>query len=154
MSSRALSPVAGTVLLLVVTLILAGTLGTAALESAALREPTHAAISVTADAETDRLTFVHRAGDPLSVEDLVVRVEVDGTALAHQPPVPFFSATGFHPGPTGPFNSATNATWGPGGTASLELAGTNDPLLDSGDRVVVRLSLDGHLVAEVTTRAT
>jgi flagellin-like protein len=152
-SSRALSPVVGTVLLLVVTLVLAGAVGTLALDTTVPREPTRAALTVSADADADRLVLLHRSGDPLPVERLSVAVRVDGTPLDHQPPVPFFAATGFRPGPTGPFNSATNETWTPGERTGMELAGTNDPLLDPGDRVLVRVRLDGRLVAEVSTTA-
>ncbi|WP_227353114.1 type IV pilin [Haladaptatus salinisoli] len=153
MSNRALSPVVATVLLIVVTLVLAGTVGTVALESATLREPTQVAVDVSADADADRLTFVHRAGDPLSVDGLAVRVSVNGTPLERQPPIPFFSAAGFRPGPTGPFNSATNSSWSVGETASVELAGTNAPLFEPGDTVVVRISADGVLVVGVETIA-
>lgn len=153
MPSRALSPVVGTALLLVVTLVLAGTLGTVALESTSMRAPSHAAVAVSADADADRLTFVHRSGDSLPVDRLRVVVRVDGTPLAHQPPVPFFAAKGFRSGPTGPFNSATNETWDAGERTSLELAGTNAPLLDPGDSVAVRILLDGRLLVAVTTTA-
>ncbi|WP_433626058.1 type IV pilin [Halomicrococcus sp. NG-SE-24] len=153
MSSRALSPAVGTVLLLVVAFVLAGGVGTLALDTTVPREPTHAALAVSADAEADRLVLLHRGGDPLSVERLSVAVRIDGTPLDHQPPVPFFAATGFRPGPTRPFNSATNETWTPGERTAIELAGTNDPLLDPGDRVLVRVRLDGRLVAEVSTTA-
>ncbi|WP_458207306.1 type IV pilin [Haladaptatus sp. NG-SE-30] len=153
MSNRALSPIVGTVLLVVVTLVSAGTIGTVAMDSPSLREPKQAVIDVSADADADRLTFVHRAGDSLSVETLVIHIRVNGTPLEHQPPVPFFSASGFRPGPTGPFNSATNEMWSTGETASVELAGTNEPLLEPGNRIVVRISADGNPVAEVTTTA-
>ncbi|WP_435155847.1 archaellin/type IV pilin N-terminal domain-containing protein [Haladaptatus sp. DFWS20] len=63
MPNRALSPVVATVLLIVVTLVLAGTIGAVTVESTTLREPTYVAIDVSADAATDRLTFVHQAGD-------------------------------------------------------------------------------------------
>ncbi|WP_049969265.1 type IV pilin [Haladaptatus cibarius] len=153
MSNRALSPVVATVLLLLVTLVLAGTIGAVTVQSTSLQEPTYAVVDVSADAATNRLTFVHRAGDSLAVESLSVHVLVDGTPLKHQPPVPFFSAHGFQSGPTGPFNSATNETWDAGETASLGIAGTNAPLLETGDRVVVRIAVDDTVVTEVETTA-
>ncbi len=153
MSNRALSPVVATVLLVVVTLVLAGTIGTVALQSTSLREPKQVAIDVSANATTDRLTFVHQAGDSLTVESLSIRIQVNGTPLDHQPPVPFFSAEGFQSGPTGPFNSATNETWSVGETASIELAGTNAPLVEPGDSVVVRIATNGIPIAEVRATA-
>ncbi|WP_327050497.1 type IV pilin [Halomicrococcus gelatinilyticus] len=153
MSSRALSPVVGTALLVVVTVVLAGTLGAVALESTSVRPPSHAAVTVSADADADRLTFVHRAGDSLPVDRLTVVVRVDGTPLAHQPPVPFFAATGFRSGPTGPFNSAANETWDAGERTSVRLAGTNAPLFEPGDSVAVRILLDGRLLVAVRTTA-
>ncbi|GAA0223360.1 type IV pilin [Haladaptatus pallidirubidus] len=99
------------------------------------------------------MTFVHRAGDSLAVESLSVHILVDGTPLEQQPPIPFFSARGFQPGPTGAFNSATNETWDAGETASLGVAGTNAPLFETGDRVVVRIVVDGTVVTEIETTA-
>ncbi len=108
MSKRALSPVVATVLLLAVTLVVAGTFGAIAVHSVSLREPKRAVIGVSATATTDRITFTHRAGDSLDVEALDIEIRVNGEPLAYQPPVPFFSADGFHAGPTGPFNSASD----------------------------------------------
>lgn len=97
----------------------------------------------------DRLRFTHRGGIPLAVDDLRVRVVVDGTPLARQPPLPFFSAPGYVSGPTGPFNPAADGTWSPGETASLRVAGTNRPRLHPGDSVTVTLVYDGRRVARV-----
>ncbi|WP_266079270.1 type IV pilin [Haladaptatus caseinilyticus] len=154
MSNRALSPVVATVLLLVVTLVLAGTIGAVTVQSTSFREPTRVAIDVSADAAADRLTFVHQAGDSLTVQTLSIRIRVNGTPLEHQPPVPFFSAKGFRSGPTGPFNSATNETWSPGETASFEVAGTNAPLFEAGDEIVVQIAVRKTIVVEVETTAT
>lgn len=153
MSNRALSPVVATLLLLVVTLVLAGTIGAFAVRSLSIQEPEHVAIDVSADAATDRLIFTHRAGDSLDVESLDIEIRVNDEPLASQPPVPFFSANGFRAGPTGPFNSATNSTWDAGEVASFELAGTNAPLLEPGDEIDVRIVAGGTLVAEIETTA-
>jgi len=40
-----------------------------------------------------------------------------------------------------------------GETASLTLAGTNEPGIDAGDAVLVRVYVDGHRVAELETTA-
>ncbi len=151
MSNRALSPVVAIVFLLVVTLVLAGTIGAVSIRSVSLHEPKQVAIDLTADAATNRLTFAHRAGESLDVENIDLEIRVNGEPLASQPPVPFFSADGFHAGPTGPFNSASDSTWRSGEVATLELAGTNAPLLEPGDEVVVRIVENGALVAEIET---
>lgn len=154
MSRRAVSPVTATVLLLLCTVALSGALGAAVLGSdvnATAAPP--AAVSATANAHTDRILLLHRAGDPLDVRRLDVRISVNGTALDRQPPVPFFSATGFRSGPTGPFNSADEPVWEVGERASVRLAGTNDPALSPGDAVTVRLVRDGRTVAVARTTA-
>lgn len=153
MSDRSLSPVLGVVLLLILTVALAGTVGSVALGTDVPSEPTTAVIDLRVDADANRLTFVHRGGDALDVTALRVRITVDGRALDDQPPVPFFSAAGFQPGPTGPFNSAANSEWTAGERASLRIAETNDPLVSPGASVSVTLSVDETVVAEVTARA-
>ena len=159
MSPRALSPVVGTVLLTLATVVAAGAVGVVALDTAAPTVSSSAAVSqpvvvdLRVDADADRLTFVHRGGEPLDVRKLTLRIEVDGTPLSEQPPVPFFSAGGFRPGPTGPFNSASDSRWEVGETASVAIAGTNDPELAPGVRVVARIAIDGVTVAEVSATA-
>uniref|UniRef100_UPI0005B1D315 hypothetical protein n=1 Tax=Haloferax sp. ATB1 TaxID=1508454 RepID=UPI0005B1D315 len=91
----------------------------------------------------DTLSLTHEGGAPLDVDSLAIRISVDGAPLAHQPPVPFFSASGFQPGPTGPFNAAADSRWTAGETATLELAGTNDPDIELGATVTVRV-FDGE----------
>lgn len=152
-SDRAVSPVLGVVLLLVVTAVLAGTVGTVALGTSMPTDSPRAAIDLRVDAEENRVTLVHRGGDQLDVAALSVRVSIDGTPLDAQPPVPFFSAAGFEPGPTGPFNSAADRRWTAGETASFALAGTNDPAISSGATVTVVLSTDSAVVAELETVA-
>jgi len=153
MPSRALSPVLGVVLLLVVTVALAGVVATAALDASMPSTPPNAAVDLRVDADGNRLTFVHRGGDALDVNATTVRVRIDGTPLDVQPPVPFFSADGFEPGPTGPFNSASDSEWTAGERASFRLAGTNDPQISSGATVRVTLSLDGTVFAELEETA-
>jgi archaeal type IV pilus assembly protein PilA len=150
-SNRALSPVVATVLLLVVTLVLAGTIGAVSVRSVSLHEPKQVAIDLSADAMTNRLTFTHRAGESLNVEDIDLGIRVNEEPLGSQSPVPFFSAEGFHAGPTGPFNSAADSTWSGGEVTTLELAETNMPSLEPGDEVVVRIAENGALVAEIET---
>lgn len=104
--------------------------------------PSVAAATLTVDG--DRLVLDHRAGDPIDVARLDMLVRVDDEALAHQPPVPFFAARGFHPGPTGPFNAASDGSWEPGERASVRIASTNHPVPRAGDRVTVELRYRGR----------
>lgn len=114
-------------------------------------EPTPtAAMSLSVDGET--LTLTHDHGDPLDVRSLRMIVVVDGEPLKNQPPVPFFSAGGFAPGPTGPFNSASDPEWTVGESASLTLAGTNSPTIEPGSTVTVELyQEDSRIVTTETT---
>lgn len=110
-------------------------------------------VAPTLAVDGDRITLVHRAGEPVDVRRLDVRVRVDGDPLRHQPPVPFFSARGFRPGPTGPFNAAADPTWTVGERASFRLASTNRPQVGAGARVTVVLRYDGRRLARLSARA-
>jgi hypothetical protein len=112
-----------------------------------------AAAGLTLAVDGDRLLLTHRAGDPVDVRRLDVTVRVDGTPLRHQPPVPFFSARGFRPGPTGPFNAAADPRWEAGERASVRLASTNRPRLVAGARVTVELRYGGRGLATLTATA-
>jgi hypothetical protein len=112
-----------------------------------------AVTGATLSVDGDRLVFTHRAGDPLDVRRLDVTVRVDGTPLRHQPPVPFFSARGFRPGPTGAFNVAADPTWEAGERASIRLASTNRPRIVAGARVTVELRYGGRRLVTLTARA-
>lgn len=152
--TRALSPVLGTALLLVITVALAGTVGLVVFEDAAAEPTPQTTFSLSADASADRIVLTHEGGDTLSTTDLTIRVRVDGDSLEHQPPVPFFAASGFHGGPVGPFNAATDPEWSAGEDAGFELASTNAPLLDVGSTVEVTISSESGVIAEVETAAT
>jgi len=155
-ADRAVAPVAGA-LLLVVTVGLVGVVAgvTAGLPADVLADPAPAA-ALSASAEGDRVTLVHRGGDALDVGALRLVVRVDGEALARQPPVPFFSAPGFRSGPTGPFNAASDDRWTAGERASFRVAETNRPVPAPGDRIEVRVYADGARIAtlEATVGAT
>jgi len=152
-SARAVSPVLGAVSLLVATAVLAGAVGTVALGTTLPTDRPTAVVDLRVDADADRLTLVHRAGEALDVRKLSVRVRVDGAPLDRQPPVPFFSARGFVSGPTGPFNAADDPRWSVGERASLRIAGTNEPTIAPGERVSVDLVVDGAIVAEASAMA-
>lgn len=152
-SRRAAAPVVGVVLLVAVTVLLAATVGTAALSVEISGDPPRTALALSVDAAADRIRLVHQGGAPLVASDLRVRVSVDGDPLAHQPPVPFFAAEGFVSGPTGPFNAATADTWTAGEGAGLRLASTNAPLIRPGSTVRVRVYADGQSVADLRETA-
>lgn len=149
---RAVSSVLAVVLLVAVTVLLAATVGALALSTDVLEPAPRTVFDADVDAAADRVSVTHRGGDPVDPGRLRVRILVDGAPIAHQPPVPFFAATGFASGPTGPFNSAYGGDWSTGETASLRLAGTNTDL-DPGDRVTVQLFADDLQLAELAVTA-
>lgn len=149
---RASTPVVGVLLLVAITVIGAATVGLAASATPPDPAPT-AAIGLSVDADAERITLTHEGGDPIDLTETSLRVEVDGTELTHQPPVPFFAATGFESGPTGPFNTATPDRWRPGQSGTLRLAGTNDPRIDPGSKVTVTVVSDGTVIATVDATA-
>lgn len=148
---RAVTPAVAAVALVAVCLSLAAAVALAVPADVASPPPGRTALSLTATGE--RIALTHEAGAPLTVEALRVRVAVDGTALARQPPVPFFVAEGFRAGPTGPFNVAADGRWIAGETASFAVAGTNEPTPAPGDRIRVRVWHDGTLLADLTATA-
>ena len=143
-----MAPVAG-VLLIAITVVLAGGVATAALDGPSETVPPSAVLSLSAT--DDRIAVSHRGGDPIDVAAVTIRVSVDGEPLDEQPPVPFFSAAGFHPGPTGPFNAAGGDTLRVGNTATFRVADTNDPTLEPGRTVTVEITADGQPVATLET---
>lgn len=152
--TRAVAPVLGTVFLVALTVTIAAAAGTSVLAAPLpLTGSSPVALSASADAATDELVLVHESGRSVDLRTARLAIEVDGAPLAHQPPIPFFAANGFIPGPTGPFNSATDSVWEAGEIASLQLAQENRPQFRSGATVTVRLYHDDRLVARVMATA-
>ncbi|WP_232686586.1 type IV pilin [Halobacterium zhouii] len=150
MARASTTPVA-VALLVAVTVVAAAGFATALPALPSDPEP-HRAVS--ADATPDgAVALTLLSGPSVDVRNLDVRVTVDGRALRHQPPVPFFAAHGFRGGPTGPFNVAADPTWSVGETASFRVASTNHPVLRDGDTVKIRLLVRGQVVAVATDRA-
>jgi FlaG/FlaF family flagellin (archaellin) len=154
-SSRALAPLTG-------VLVIALTVGLAAATSGAIfvagdvgdvTDDTPRRASLSLSVTDDVLSFTHRGGDTLDVTRVELVVAVDGEPLASQPPVPFFSARGFDSGPRGPFNAASDPQWTAGETATLSLAGTNQPTLSTGSLVTVDVYVGDRLLAELSARA-
>lgn len=154
MDERGVSPAVGVVLIVALTVMLAATVGTMVLGTAAPDRGTAVRLSASADAGADRVSVTHEGGGAIDVGAVDVTIEIDGESLDHQPPVPFFAATGFVSGPTGPFNSATTDAWTAGETATLELASTNDPRIAAGETVTVTLTDGDSVLATVETTAT
>lgn len=148
MTERALSPVIGTVLLLVVTLLVAGAASASLLGMASLEEPSQPiSISATADAQTNTITLVHQAGPPLDVRDLEIKILIDGLPLFHQPPVPFVGARGFRGAPSGPFNAAADPKWIAGESGSFRIARKNVPSIDPGSVIKIKLYYNNKRLA-------
>lgn len=151
-TDRAVSPALGAVLLVGVTVAAAAVFGTVMFgQAAALSGPPPTA-TFDLSAEGDQVSIDHTGGDAVDVRALRVEVAVDGDPLAHQPPVPFFAARGFHGGPSGPFNPETDAEWEVGETASFRVAGTNDPALEPGAQLSVDLFHGDQRFASLSTQ--
>lgn len=151
--SRGISPVVGVPILVGITVILGAAVGVVTLGIPTPATPQPPLVSsVTASAETNQITFVNEGGREVDVRDLSLHIELDGVPLSNQPPIPFFSATGFKSGPTGAFNSASSPMWNPGERAAIRVATTNSPQLTENAMLTVRLSIDGTSVAVLETR--
>lgn len=149
---RGVAPVVGVLALVLVTVTLALVVGTA-LPSPDIEESPSAGLSVTVVASEDRVALTHEGGDTLDVSAVTLQIEVDGTPLAEQPPVPFFAADGFESGPTGPFNSRSPDSWRAGETGSVRLATTNTPMVTPGLPVTVTLTTEGAVIYRETVTA-
>ena len=150
--ARATAPVVGVVLLVAMTVLCAGA-ATAVLSVSPGDPPPTASFELAVDPTTDRIAVTHVGGDAVSPAALSVSVTVGGQPLAHQPPVPFFAATGFHGGPAGPFNAASTGDWRAGQTGAVRLASTNAPGIEPGDRVRVTLATDRATLARLAATA-
>lgn len=151
--ARAVAPVVGVVLLVVVTVVAAAGVATTVI-AIDPKEPTdRVTLSVTAEASDDRIAMRHDGGDAVDVREVSLTIGVNGEDLAHQPPIPYFAATGFVGAPTGPFNQGADPRWSAGERATLELASTNEPTIDPGDQVTVVLSKGDAVLGRVQTHA-
>lgn len=158
MTPRGSAPVVGVAVLLAVGIALGGVVAAGA-ETVATATGTDlgdgtaseaaASIAVSLELDGDTIAVTHEAGPSLRMSRVRLAVAVDGTPLAHQPPVPFFAAQGFRAGPTGPFNVASDGVWAAGETGSIRVASTNTPEPKSGRTVSVAVYVDDEQVAEV-----
>lgn len=151
MAHRALAPVIGTTLLIAIVLVLSVVVAMAALAYSPV-EPTPTA-TVSATVSSGTVELVHEGGESLDVRTLTIWIEVDDQPLQHQPPIPFFAATGYAPGPDGPFNSASDPMWTAGQSASFTIASTNEPTIGPGSSVTIRISSPTGTITVIETTA-
>lgn len=149
---RGAIPVVGVLLLLAITVLSAATLGFVVSTPASEPPPT-ASFELSADGQSGEIELTHLGGDRINLTEVSLRISIDGTRLEKQPPVPFFAASGYMSGPTGPFNRASPNAWAAGETATLTVASTNEPELSPGDTVRVQLLTDTGTVADLTGTA-
>lgn len=154
MTDRGISTAVGSLAMIALSVSLAMVVGLTVSGSTVQDSTSQARFQLTVDSSTDRITLAHRGGTPTEVRELSVRISIDGEPLKRQPPFPFFAATGFVSGPTGPFNRAADQNWTAGESVLVAIAGSNEPPIDAGDQVRVRLFVDGRLVADLQTTAT
>ncbi len=147
---RAGVSIVAVVLVVAVTVAAASTVAAVAVDPG---DPAPVAVVGATASQSGEITLTHRAGEPLDPEELELKLSIDGEPLAHQPPVPFFAARGFAPGPTGAFNSAASDPLRPGGSTTFRIAPTNEPTPSAGSTVRIRLWVDGQPVTDVTATA-
>jgi len=79
MRSRATSPLVGTALLVVLTVLIAGTMGTVLVDAGVETSPTTTRLSASADAASDRIALTHDGGESVPVDELSIKVEGDSS---------------------------------------------------------------------------
>lgn len=147
-NSRALSPVIGAILLVAITAVSASAFFALNIDLTTPTDPV--VLDLKADA-SGSITIVHRGGHPIDPDGISVRIYVNGEPLAYQPPIPFFSTTGFESAPTGHFNSARDGLWYAGEAGGLVIASTNSPTPRPGDTLTVEIFDQYRLIAELST---
>ncbi|GAB7019706.1 type IV pilin [Halostagnicola bangensis] len=152
--TRAVSSLVGILTLLVVTVVLAAVVAAGANSIGTAPSPPAAGFDLAADGQQSTIELEHIGGDSIDVDKLAITIEINGDPLESQPPVPFVGAEGFDETPTGPFNARSDSIWRGGESASVRLASTNEPGLETGDTVTVTLAIDTHRIAVLEETAT
>lgn len=150
MSSRGIAPVIGVVAMLAVVTTLAGVVAAVVPGVVDDTEPAQATIDleVSENGETWELTFYHRGGDSLDLEQLDVVLHINDVRLEEQPNIGELNPRGgFQPMPQGVFNPSTGDNWRTGSSGTIVTA-TDGPAIAPGDRIVAVWYQDGHPVAE------
>lgn len=151
---RAVSTALGVLLLTAVTLVIAGAVGAFALEMAVGVDPVAPhQLSASVNATYGRISLIHESGPTIDVREIEIKILVDGIALLHQPPVPYYSADGFHRFPKGPFNPMADPRWEMGEMARVTATGGTRDTITHGSLVRVGLYQNGMWIAVTETRA-
>ncbi len=148
-----MSPLVGILVLLVVTVVLAAVVAAGANSIGMAGTPPTAGFELSVDGDRSTIELEHAGGDSIDVDELSMIVEINGDELESQPSVPFVGANGFDETPTGPFNARSDSTWRGGEAASVQLASTNEPQIETDDTVTVTLVVDGHRIASLEETA-
>ena len=149
MTHRAVAPVIGVVILVAMTVTLAAGVLIIVGDMVPPDPPPAVVFEGTVDVAEAEFSILHQQGQDLQMEHVGLSISVDDQPLAHQPPVPFFAATGFASGPTGPFNPAATDTWTAGERGTIQLASTNEPLPNENSTVVVEVSYQEYVIGTV-----
>ncbi|AHG00271.1 flagellin domain protein [Halostagnicola larsenii XH-48] len=152
-TARAVSPLIGILAMIAITVVLAAVLAAGVNALGTGTSPPTASFDLAVDADQSTIELEHAGGDAIDVRELTMNVEIDGVALAAQPPIPFVGAEGFAEAPTGPFNARSDPIWRGGESGRVELASTNEPQLRPGESVTVTLTVDGHRIASLEETA-
>ncbi len=151
MPARAISPVIGVVILVAITVALAGVVLAVGMSTTPPASPPTATVDGSVDPAENKLSLVHTGGDPLPLEEISIRITVDGTPLAHQPPVPYYNPTGFTGFPSGVFNPMSDDVWEAGERGTITIDGDeNRPLPTPDATVEVTIVADGVTVTRTT----
>lgn len=144
-----MSPILGIILLLLITLVLAGAVY--ALAPVMTPEGSSAAtFGGSCDAATRTITLEHTGGATIDVEQLDMRITVDGISLSEQPPgFPFYNPPGFEGFPSGPFNPSTPNRWAPGELGRFTIENDNPPRPAAGSEVTLELDYQDRPLADI-----
>lgn len=155
MDVRALAPVAGICVLVVVVILLASALVTGLTGMGLDGTPPQATIEVTAIADEagGKVILRHAGGAALALDSVTLVIEVDDQPLRHQPTVPHIQPTGFRDPLTGPFNIRSSDQWRAGEAGEFRLARTNEPTIDAGATVTVFVYVDDQQIDTATAVA-
>ncbi len=152
---RGITPVIAAPLLLLMTLLLAIVIGTIAPAFTIPNDPEPlTVIDVTTDESTNTVSITNDGPREIDVRELTVTIEIDHTPIHHPLTVPYFSQRGFHSGPTGAFNSATDPFWSTGERVSFRIASTNSPTLEPGKSLTITLITNDSPIAQSDTTIT
>jgi len=154
--SRAVAPVFATILLVAIVVVTAGVVSVVAVGfTSTLPDTTTGAEAVENPIELEvvgqTLHFTNTGTETIDVDELTLEISVSDQPVAFQPTIPYFSTTGFEPGPSGPFNIASNTTWVPGQDATITIADTNEPVPQVGDTVTVELWYKGEYYGKTSS---